>query len=258
MPARLKGLILPAFLTCLALAVLVSLGNWQVQRLAWKEDLIARVEARPDMAPLTLGSQLPVPDGEGDAFLQANEYRPVRLTGAYRPDGEVRVFTSLERPRGTYGGPGHWVLTPFAVAPSGALLFINRGFVPDGRDHAAAPSGEQTIDGLVRAPEEGSAFTPDPKPQQRLFFTRDPRRIADAMGAGPAEGFFVDLSAAHTPISGLPQAGETRMSFANNHLQYVITWYGLAAALLAVFGVFAWRRLKEPQTQRLTAPKGQP
>lgn len=247
MRARLRGLLLPAVVTCVALAVLVSLGNWQVRRLAWKEDLIARVAERPSSAPLDFRNDGP-PVGDADAFLVGSEYRPVVLTGRFEPEGEVLVFTSLTRPRGRFGGPGYWVLTPFVASPSGATILVNRGFVPDGSEKAYAPPpvGEQTIEGLVRAAETGSWFTPEPKRDRRIFFARDPDRIAQSTGlTGAVGGFFIDLGASSTPPSGLPQAGETRMSFSNDHLQYALTWYGLAAALLAVFGVFVVRRLKE-------------
>jgi surfeit locus 1 family protein len=261
MRARLRTLLLPTLLTFLAFALLVSLGNWQVRRLAWKEGLIARVEERPTSAPLDFRHRDLAETGDDASFLEFNEYRPMLLTGEYSPDAEVLVFTSLSRPRGRFGGPGHWVLTPFVTPPSGAMILVNRGFVPDGRQsaYAAPPAGELTIKGLVRAPETGSWLTPEPKPEDRVFFMRDPQRIAETMRLGNAvEGFFIDLDASYTPPSGLPQAGETRMSFINDHLQYAITWYGLAAALMAVFAVFIWRRLKEPQVERLTPPGRRP
>lgn len=270
MRATLRSLLLPAILTALALFVLVSLGNWQVDRLAWKEDLIARVRERPQSEPLDFRHDDLAEIGEPGSFLESNEYRPVILTGSYQPDEEVLVFTSLSRPRGKFGGPGYWVLTPFVTPPSGAIVLVNRGFVPDGRtdSYAAPPTGEVTIKGLVRAPETGSWATPKPDMAKRIFYARDPLKIGRATGfifdlpgapsVSPFMPFFIDLAAEFTPESGLPQAGETRMSFPNNHLQYAITWYGLAAALLAVFSVFAWRRMKEPQARRLTAQGPQP
>ena len=261
MRRRLRGLLLPAVLTCVALVVLASLGNWQVRRLAWKEDLIARVEGRPSSAPVDFRNESFLAIGEPVAFLEANEYRPMLLTGEYAAGGEVLVFTSLSRPRGRFGGPGYWVMTPFVKPPSGAAVLVNRGFVPEGREdaYAAPPGGEQTIEGLVRAAETGSWFTPEPKPDERVFFARNPERLARTTGLADVVGsFFIDLGAPASPPSGLPQAGETRMSFPNNHLQYALTWYGLAAALLAVFAVFVRQRLKEPQAQRLTPPGRNP
>jgi surfeit locus 1 family protein len=263
MSARVKELLLPALLVLAALVVLVSLGNWQVERLAWKEDLIARAQERPSSAPVDLGDFDLSPIGDNGAFLDENEFRPLVLTGEYAPERDALVFTSLGRPHGRFGGPGYWVMTPFVASPSGAVVLINRGFVPDSQKDASAapPAGPQTIRGLIRKSESGNWFTPEPKLEERIFFARDPGRIAEATGlaadsghpaASPVADFFVDLDASFTPSSGLPQAGETRTSFTNNHLQYAITWYGLAAALLAVFAVFVRRRLKEPQAERLT------
>ncbi len=261
MSIGLRSLVLPAVLVCLAFAGLVSLGNWQMQRLAWKEDLVARVTQRPASEPLDFRDRSLDDLGNPRNFMDANEYRPILLTGEYRPEGEVLVFTSLTRPRGPAGGPGYWVLTPFVTSPDGRTVLVNRGFVPDGQQDAYAPprDGTLTLEGLVRAPETGSWFTPDPKLDEGIFFARDPSCIASAIGlAGTVDAFFVDLDAAGTPPSGLPQAGETRFSFPSNHLHYAITWYGLAVALLAVFAVFAWRRLKEPQAERLTPPGRHP
>jgi surfeit locus 1 family protein len=101
------------------------------------------------------------------------------------------------------------------------------------------------IEGLVRAPERGSWFTPDPDLAKHTFYARDPQGIAAATGARGALGVSVDLLVSETPGGGLPQAGETRITFANDHLQYAITWYGLATALLAIFAVYARGRLAE-------------
>jgi surfeit locus 1 family protein len=117
-----------------------------------------------------------------------------------------------------------------------------------------------TLRGLIRAPETGSWFTPEPNLEDRTFFARDPHRIAAATGIeGEVAGFFLDLLASEAPPGGLPQAGETRMVFTNNHLQYAVTWYGLAAALLAVFASFVRTRLQESRrAARLTHPGQHP
>jgi len=230
-------------LTLIALAVLVSLGNWQVRRLASKEDLISRTAERPKAAPLDFRGRDIGDVGDVAAFLDANEYRPVLLTGEYKTPGEVRVFTSLSDPKsGSHSGPGFWILTPFAAEPAKTAIYVNRGFVPQERGDAYSPpsAGQVTIKGLLRAPEPGSRFTPAPDLQKRVFYARDPVRMAEATGlAGGAVAFSIDLNASETPASGLPQAGETIMTFTNNHLQYAVTWYGLGLALLAVFAVYA-------------------
>jgi surfeit locus 1 family protein len=224
--------------------VLVSLGTWQVRRLAWKEDLIAQATERP---------LLPVRDLPGAAAwpsldLAAEEYRRFRLTGRFLHDKEALVFTSLPDPHGPHGGPGYWVVTPLVLDAGGTVL-INRGFAPQGRhlpadrDEPPAADASVRVVGLLRHDETRSLFTPADRPDENLFFARAIADIAAAKGiAAPVAPFTVDLVAAETPPGGLPQAGETRMTFTNNHLQYAITWFGLAAALLAVFVSWVLRR----------------
>ena len=253
MQRTLRGLLPPAVATVAALAVLISLGNWQMRRLAWKEDLIARVTERLAMPAVEPG---PEAFADSDAFAAANEFRPIRLTGAYETDKDVRVFTSLTEPKGPYGGPGVFIVTPFRPAGTAATVFINRGFVPQDKigQESPAPAGVVSVEGPLRLPERGSWLTPDAEPAKRLFFARDPASIAAALGIEAAvTGFLIDLGAAETPPSGLPQAGETRTVFANSHLEYALTWYGLAAGLAAVFVAFAYGRLKrENGAGRLT------
>jgi len=244
MRRAIRGLLLPAFATLVALAVLISLGNWQMRRLAWKEDLIARVTERLSLPPVE-----PAPEAFSDpeSFLTANEFRPVRLTGRYDAESEVQVFTSLSEPKGRHGGPGVFIFTPFRLLDGAATIFVNRGFVPqDERGNETPPAaGVVTVEGPLRAPESGSWLTPAADPGERLFFARNPSVIAPAMGIeGPVAPFFIDLDASGTPPSGLPQAGETRTIFANSHLEYALTWYGLAAGLAAVFAAFAYGRVR--------------
>lgn len=247
--SRVRRLILPALLALCGVVVLVELGNWQLRRLAWKEDLIARVNERPKAAPLDLRQAGLAEVADVAAFLQENEYRRVLIRGEYLPSDTVRVFTSIEEPRGgRFSGPGFFILTPFITTPDSARIYVNRGFVPQesGASYAAPPVGQVDIEGLIRAPERGSWFTPDPDLTKRIFYARDPQRIAAATSqVGGALGFSVDLLASATPDGGLPQAGETRITFSNDHLQYAITWYGLAAALLAIFVIYARGHLQQ-------------
>jgi surfeit locus 1 family protein len=245
MRRALRGVLLPALATLVALAVLISLGNWQMRRLAWKEDLIARVTERLSLPAIEL-SEGSFSDPE--AFLAANEFRPVRLTGRYDAEREVQVFTSLSEPKGRHGGPGVFIFTPFRLSGGGATIFVNRGFVPqDERGNEAPPAAALvTVEGPLRAPERGSWLTPDANPSERLFFARNPSAIAPAMDMeGTVAPFFLDLGASGTPPSGLPQAGETRTAFANSHLEYALTWYGLSAGLAAVFAAFAYGRIRD-------------
>lgn len=231
---RSRSLFLPGLLTLFALAVLIGLGTWQMQRLHWKEDLIRRVEAR------IAEPAVPLPPAGWPALdLGEWEYRPVEMSGTFRHDLETRVYVLLTEPRGPLSGPGYFILTPLETGEGRVL--VNRGFVPLDTQSFPRPEGLTTVRGLLRAPEGRNMFTPSDDPQNRLFYARDPAPIAQTLGI-PLAPFTID--AVETPPGGLPQGGETRINFPNRHLEYALTWYGLAGALVAVFAAFAWSRLR--------------
>ncbi len=227
-------------------AILVSLGNWQLRRLAWKQALIESVETRPGMPPIAIPSV-----AEWDAFdVEASLYRRLKLEGRFDHDAEAWVFTHLPDPQGRFGGPGFWIVTPMILS-DGGTVWVNRGFAPDGRHRVAdrngnppaGPAGIVEVMGLIRPDESRSFATPDDTPEKNIFYARNIAALSAAKGLRPPVApFTVDLLAKWTPPSGLPQAGETRSRYPNSHLQYALTWYGLAAALVVVFCLFAWRQ----------------
>lgn len=241
--SRLRGLIAPATFTALTLAILLGLGFWQLDRRVWKEELIARVELRTTAPVAEI-----LPESEwANVTAERDEYRRVRAVGVFRHADEALVFTSLPDPRGKFSGPGYWVLTPL-VLESGATVIVNRGFVPDARRDPATRregqvEGPVSVTGLLRMSERAGWFTPDNEPARNAWYRRDPAEIARARGLDRPAPFMIDADATPNP-GGLPQGGETRLNFPNNHLQYAITWFGLAGALLAVFAGFARQRLK--------------
>ena len=260
MASRLRVLIVPSVCALAAIAALVSLGNWQLRRLAWKEGLIADAAERPS-APVR---DLPSPSHWPDLDIEAAEFRPFRLRGRFLHDMEAWVFTSLGEPKGRFGGPGYWIVTPLALENGGTVL-VNRGFAPQDRHPPsergeALSSGTVSVAGLLRPDEERSIFTPEDRSADNVFFARQIEPIAAAKGLeAPVAPFTIDLLAAETPPGGLPQAGETRVAFTNSHFQYALTWYSLALALAGVFASFAWSRWRgDPQAPRLTPPGGAP
>jgi surfeit locus 1 family protein len=241
--ARSRALIVPGLCALAILAVLILLGVWQLQRLAWKEALIARVAARMQMS---FAPPAPAENQWTKVNAVDDEYRRVRVTGTFRHDREALVYALLSEPKGKFSGPGYWVLTPIKTA-GGALLFVNRGFVPlDRKDPATRGKGQVagvvTVTGLLRLPEGRSWFTPADDPARHLWQARDPAAIAKAYGLAHVAPFFIDADASPNP-GGLPQGGETKLVFPNRHLEYAITWFGLAFALIAVFVVFARKQL---------------
>lgn len=244
-PAR--ALLLPGVCALGALAILLGLGFWQLERLAWKEALIARVEARTK-APV---APLP-PESEWAKLTAGNdEYRRVSLSGRFHHDKEAFVYTVISEKAGRYAGPGFWVMTPLEL-PSGAFVVVNRGFVPVERKDAAKRkegqvAGAVTVTGLLRMPEGVGWFAPANDPAKDAWYRRDPAEIANARGLARAAPFTVDADATPNP-GGLPQGGDTRVAFTNNHLQYAVTWFGIALSLIGVFAAFAWQRLR-PETR---------
>jgi len=158
---------------------------------------------------------------------------------------QVTVFRAISEPRGRYGGPGYLVMTPLELA-DGAIVLVDRGFVPE--EQKAAPGdglggGETTVVGLMRASEARNLFTPSDDPASGQWFTRDVGAIARAEGLTRIAPFFVDADAGPDP-SALPEGGETILAFPNNHLSYALTWFGIAAALVGVFGAYAVTQLR--------------
>lgn len=228
-----------ALCTLAGLAVLVSLGTWQLKRLEWKRALIARVDARVHSAPIPLAEALSrAADGEN------MEYQPVRVRGAYVDGLSVRVF-------GTYAGAaGFYVFTPLKTANSGGApyVFINRGFVPQSIPESELAKGriksETEVEGLLRAPEmSGGPFAflrPKDQPQDDLYFRRDPVQFAAAKSIAAASSY-IDGSGRENPAAW-PKGGTTAVEFPNRHLEYALTWFGLAAALAGVYVAFSIRR----------------
>lgn len=231
-PAAVRA-VLAGLMLLLALGF-VALGIWQVQRRAWKLDLIARVEAGARAAPI------PAPDPAQWPGLdvRGSEYRRVAATGSFLHDRETLVQAVTVR------GAGFWVLTPLRT-PQGMIL-INRGFVsPDRRDLASRAAGQVTgpvtVTGLLRATEPKGGFLRANDPAGRRWYSRDVAAIAAAQGVGPAAPFFIDADATPNP-GGWPVGGLTVLRFNNNHLVYALTWFGLAVISLAAFFLLLRRR----------------
>jgi surfeit locus 1 family protein len=226
-----RGLLVPAIL---AFAILIGLGTWQLQRKAWKESLIATLTARVD-APV----QALAPANAWQSLDQTHdEYRRVIVTAELENDKEALVFASGTAFRPDVSGVGYWVFTP-ARLPDGGTVMVNRGFVPDGRqDPKLRPAGVLTgpveITGAMRWPDDRHWFTPSDDPLHNLWFSRDPAAIAAAKGLGPVARFYIEQEAP-APPGGLPQPGRLVVSLPDNHLQYAVTWFGLAAVLVGVF-----------------------
>lgn len=226
--------ILTGALLALAL-IFVALGSWQVQRLFWKLDLIARVDARVHADPVPA----PPPADWSGVATEKDEYRHVRASGVFDHGKSVLVQAVTER------GAGFWVMTPLKQ-DNGATVFINRGFVPadrrDGGSRAAGDiSGPVTVTGLLRMTEPGGGFLRSNDPAQDRWFSRDVAAIAAAKTLSDVAPYFIDADATPNP-GGLPVGGMTVVSFRNSHLVYAMTWFALAAMSAgAAYAVFRRR-----------------
>lgn len=261
MSPALRRLVPVGLAALIAVALLIGLGSWQLSRLSWKETLVARVSERMAADPVPAPAKVDWPALD----LGAWSYRRVSLRGVFDHAREARVYVNLSDHKGRFGGPGYFVLTPLALEGGAGTVLINRGFTPEGAKDPGVRSagqilGDVTVVGPLREPEARNAFTPSDEPAKRLFFARDPKAIAAGLDIADAAPFTVDADATPNP-GGLPQGGETRVSFPNRHLEYALTWYGLAGALIAVFAAFAWRTTREGRgaaRDELAAPSMSP
>ena len=206
-------------------AALMALGIWQLERLSWKRDLIATVAHRIAAPPVTLDSALAMGAGA--------QYRRVRLTGRFDNVKEAYVFGT-----GVEGAPVFHVIVPFTSA-DGRVVLVDRGIVP--RDLMARSTrsrglveGRAVVVGVWRTPERAGAFTPKPDITRRIWYSHDVAGIARADAIRLAAPVIVEADATPNP-GGWPRGGQTRVIFRNEHLQYAITWFLLAAGLLAIY-----------------------
>ena len=224
------GLTLLAVFALVFFAGFVALGTWQVKRLAWKRDLIERVDQRVHAPPVAA----PGPGQWAHVTAEADEYLHVRLTGEFLHDHQTLVWAATDL------GSGYWVITPLKMA-DGFIVLVNRGFVPTDwcalrGQCAPGPTGESTVTGLLRMSEPPVAFRHN-DPSQNRWYTRDVPAIAGARGLHNVAPFFVDEDAAPAMAGGSktawPVGGLTVIAFPNNHLVYLITWYSLALMVAA-------------------------
>lgn len=225
-----RPMLVPTLWFIPAFAILISLGVWQIERLHWKLDLIAKMHAGLSAAPVALRDALPATD---PAHVGAADYRRVRIHGTFANDQEVHFFTT-----GEHGLPVYHIVTPFDLDAGGTLI-VDRGFVPASPDGTelqkpAELESARTIVGILRAPSPPNLFTPAIDKAKRIVHTRDPQVLAATFGWQHVLPVFLEEDGAPNP-GGWPKGGQTVVDLPNNHLQYAITWFGLALGLLVVY-----------------------
>lgn len=208
-----------AVMTVFAVSVLCFLGNWQIQRLHWKEGLIAQMAQARSIGPRAFSHAEIV--GEGPFY--------ARLQGRY----EDVMF--LVGPRTYQGRSGYHLLTPFALHGGGHVM-VNRGWIPAGEEmQAGSPRGEATVTGLLRRPERPNVFVPANDPDRNVWFAVDLRRMAAAGGTDLAPLVLYAESESPESASLQPVRAALRWSPRNDHFQYALFWFGMATVLIIIF-----------------------
>jgi surfeit locus 1 family protein len=217
-----KRMIFPFLLGLVGAVILVSLGTWQLQRLTWKAGIIAEIEARIGAAPVAVPAN---PDPVRDRFL------PVTATGTIT-DAELDVLVSVKNV-----GPGYRIISAFETE-DGRRILLDRGFVADARKSDPRPAVEATVTGNLHWPEEVDSFTPAPDLRRNIWFARDVPAMADALETEPVMIILRDTTEPDPAVTPLPvdSAG-----IPNDHLEYAITWFGLAIVWVGMTAFLLWR-----------------
>lgn len=232
---RFRPTLWPTLFTVPAMLMMIGLCVWQVQRLYWKEGLIAERQARVAEAAIPL----PAPGGD----LGALEFRKVRLEGSFRHDRELFLGA-----RSMNGNPGYHILTPFTLA-DGAVVLVDRGWVPVERKlpeqrAEGQAAGQVAVEGLIRVPHGPAFMQPDNEPQHNMWFYFDLPAMASHAALPLRADLYVEAGPAEN-AGGYPLGGQTRIEMPNDHLQYAITWGLLAAALMVIYVAYHLKLQRE-------------
>jgi surfeit locus 1 family protein len=225
-----RPMLVPTLWFIPAFATLISLGVWQIERLHWKLDLLARIHHGLSAPPVSFRDAFPASD---PAHVDAADYRRVIAHGRFENDQEILFFTT-----GAQGMPVYHIVTPFAL-DGGETLLIDRGYVPVGPygGEFRKPyewKGVRDVVGVLRKPSAPNVFTPLIDKTKRIVHTRDPQTLAATFGWKNVLPVFMEADATPNP-GGWPKGGQTIVDLPNDHMQYAITWFGLSLGLLVVY-----------------------
>lgn len=221
-----KPELLPTFFFIISFVVLCALGNWQMQRLHWKENIIAESEkakALPALASLPQG-------------LSGLQYRRVILTGKFLYDHTIHL---IGRQQGM--DVGYYMVTPLELYDDGRIILVNRGFSPPGKE--SKPAGLVTVEGLLRPAREKRYFVPENVPEKNIWTYEDMDKIATMVGKKPLPLIVEAIGTPQKDVFPMPDDG--KVIFRNDHLGYAITWYGMALVSVVMFAFYY--RKKKPE-----------
>jgi surfeit locus 1 family protein len=226
-----RRVLLPGLSTLAMLIVLVALGTWQVYRLHWKEAILAQIATAEAAPAVSLAVNAP-----------PAAYTKIAVTGRFLFD---RVAQFGAEVRDTRAGPtiGSYQIVPLERDNASTIL-VNRGWIPQKRASPLDdPDGVVTVTGYVRPGEKPSWFSATDAPAERQFYTLDPEVIGARLGV-PKPAPFTLVAMGPSIAEIYPTPAEHLPRPPNNHLSYVITWYGLAAALVVIFITWARKALR--------------
>jgi len=231
-----KNLSMFSFFTLITFIVLIILGSWQIDRRSQKHQLIQQVEHMTNLPSVNflLDSNL------NDFILNDWKYRIVKINGIFDFTKELYVFANLSNPKGKFGGTGYWVFNPFLIE-NGDFIFVNRGFIPQSslasyKERQEYNQETVTIEGYIKGFEKTNIFTPDSDFNKNILYSVNSDDIKNIFNINNNLPFVIDIHLSN--YGDLPQSGETRLKFNDNHLSYAITWYGLAIALIVIYSVY--------------------
>ncbi len=175
------------------------------------------------------------------------EFRHVRVAGRFLNNKETLVHGLAAGETPGRALQGYYVVTPF-IRDDGGVVLVNRGFVPTELKAQAdrkngLVEGQTEVTGILRASEPRGMFVPAPDPARGEWFNRDVAGIAAGRGLNDVAPYLIEADAAPGQTTW-PRGGQLRVDLPNNHLQYAFTWFGIAACLVGVFSVYAWRRIR--------------
>ena len=205
----------------LACAVFLALGTWQLFRMQWKHELIARVNQRAHAAPVAV----PAPSEWPSLTADNAEYRHVQVSGTLLLDRSTLVQASTQL------GPGFWVMTPLQTA-AGDIVFVNRGYAADRKAGTGSGTATADVTGLLRMSQADGDLLRKNDPAGQRWYSRDVQAIAAASGLSQVAPYFIDADASPAPQAGQPVSGLTVIAFRDNHLVYALTWYALALMII--------------------------
>ena len=210
------------------IAILVSLGVWQLKRLEWKEAILAVIEAKITTTPVPL-SALGAPEPQRDRYL------PVTASG-HTTGEEILVLSGSKEQ-----GPGYEIIAAFETA-EGRRILLDRGLVSEAAKDQARPPVALTVTGNLAWPDESDSYTPPPDQASNLWFARDVDAMAKNLKTDPV--LVVIRSAEGDSQAILPVPVDTA-GIPNDHLSYAITWFSLAAVWAGMTGYLLWRIRKK-------------